>query len=111
MVGGDVFCRSFEVLAPFGRLVTYGVSSGQRMTLEPIQLLGANQTVSGFYLGGFFGRGTLVPDALASRLGDVASGRLKVAAVTTFPLAAAADAHRSIQDRGTTGKVVLEPRA
>jgi NADPH2:quinone reductase len=109
MVGGDVFRRSFEVLAPFGRIVTYGASSGQPTTLEPIQLLGPNQTVSGFYLGGFFGRGTLIPDALASLFGGVASGRLKVADVTRFPLTAAADAHRSIQSRGTTGKVVLEP--
>ncbi len=42
-------------------------------------------------------------------LGDVVAGRLKVRIDRTFPLAEAAEAHRALEGRQTTGKVLLVP--
>ncbi len=110
-VGGEVFGQSLEVLAPFGPLVGYGASRGMAATLETLRLLGPNHTVSGFYLGGFFGRGRLIPEAMARLFSWVGQGVLRIPDATSFPLEHAADAHRAIHARRTTGKVVLRPWA
>ncbi len=109
MVGGEIFRRSFDVLAPFGRLVGYGAASGTAAAVDTFTLLRLNHTVSGFYLGGYFGRGSLIPEALTQLFTWVRDGELRIPDVTCFPLARAADAHRAIQARQTTGKVVLTP--
>jgi NADPH:quinone reductase len=109
MVGGDVFTKSLDILAPFGRLVTFGAASGSIPDLSPIRLLAANQSVIGFNLGGYFGN----PLAIATALGELAklvgSGSLQLSAQTVFPLSEAAEAHRQLEGRKTTGKVVLTP--
>ncbi len=108
-VGGDVFERSFEALAPFGNLVAFGASSGQLPTLNGLRLLGPNHTVSGFYLGGYFTRGAAIPEALTALMTYVMQGQLKIPEPTVFPLEQAAEAHRQLQGRKTTGKIVLAP--
>jgi NADPH2:quinone reductase len=108
-VGGSVLADSLKVLAPFGRLVTFGAASGERATVETLPLLARNQTVTGFYLGGWFGRGSFVPEALGALLHHVGTGEIEVPPVTVFPLAEAAEAHAAIHARRTSGKVVLDP--
>jgi NADPH2:quinone reductase len=50
-VGGDVFDRSMDALAHFGRLVTFGVASGEVASAENQRLLFENKSVIGFHLG------------------------------------------------------------
>ena len=108
-VGGDIFRRSFECLAPFGYIINYGNASGESSIVDMRQLTMPNQSASGFYLGAYFGRPQLIEDAYGVLFSEAASGTLKVHAEEVFPLEQAAEAHRRIEGRQTTGKVFLHP--
>lgn len=114
MTGGAVFEQSFDCLAPYGRMVAYGNASRQPMTLNVQRLFGQNQTVTGFFLSGFIAsqsrdRHAFVSQLLAELGGYVSDGRLRLRLGGTYKLAQASDAHRAIEGRGTTGKIVLVP--
>ena len=110
-VGGGIFRRSFECLAPFGHLINYGNASGESTIVDVWQLTVPNQLVSGFYLGAYLERPALLQEAYGFLFGNAASGTLKVHVGGVFPLEHAAEAHRRIEARQTTGKVVLQPWA
>lgn len=110
MTGGAVFDESLACLAPFGRSVVYGLAGSQPAHLEPTNLLGSNQSVIGFYLGGWFAhRPDKAVAALQLLIGHVLSGRVAVQIGAVLPLSQAAEAHRMLEGRETTGKIVLEP--
>ena len=109
-VGRDTFVKSLDCLAPRGMLVLYGQSSGAVGPFDP-QILSAKGSL-------FLTRPTLVTyiasrselDARASDvLGWIAAGRLRLRTEFEFPLADAAAAHRALEGRQTTGKVLLIP--
>jgi NADPH2:quinone reductase len=109
-VGKDTFLRGLDLLAPRGMMVLYGQSSGAVDPIDP-QVLSAKGSL-------FLTRPTLVHytttrEDLLARAGDVhraiLSGELKLHIGATFPLAEAADAHRALEGRTTTGKVLLVP--
>jgi NADPH2:quinone reductase len=107
-VGGDVGERSLATLAPFGRLVTYGVSSKILAAFSGSQLMHKNQSIIGYWLTGRLARDSRpAMDAVAGLLGLAGSGRIRAVVRHAFPLERAADAHRAISDRRTIGKVVL----
>ena len=68
----------------------------------------ANKSVMGFNLSFMFNRCDVLQGAMAALLGWVADGRLKVAAVSEFPLSRAGDAHRALESAQTVGKLVLD---
>lgn len=69
-----------------------------------------NQSLVAFNLGLYFGlRPETAIGALQDFLGFVASGQVKVPVGHVLPLAQAAEAHRLLEERGTTGKIVLKP--
>ena len=114
MTGGAVFEQSLDCLAPFGRMVAYGNASRQPMNLNVQRLYAQNQTVTGFFLSGFIAgqsrdRGAFAGKLLAELGGYVRDGRLRLQLGGTYKLAQAAEAHRAIEGRGTTGKIVLVP--
>jgi NADPH:quinone reductase len=114
MTGGAVFDEALDCLAPFGRMVAYGNASRQPMTINVQRLYAPCQTVTGFFLSGFIAGQSRDRGAFAARLlrelgGYVESGRLRLQRGGTYKLAQAADAHRAIETRGTTGKIVLMP--
>ncbi len=109
-VGQATFDKSLDCLAPRGILVLFGQSSGPVPSFNP-SLLAAKGSL-------FLTRPTLfhyIADraSLEARagavLGAAASGRLTVRIERTFPLAEAAEAHRTLEGRKTTGKVLLLP--
>jgi len=109
-VGGEVGERSLECLAPFGRLVVYGVASKQLASFAGSQLMAKNQSVVGYWLSSRLAPGT--PEAaqgagVARLLGLAAAGRLSAVVRHVFPLEDAALAHRAVGDRRTVGKVVI----
>jgi NADPH2:quinone reductase len=109
-VGRTTFEKSLDCLAPRGMLVLFGQSSGSVPPIDP-QLLSRKGSL-------FFTRPTLAHYTasraeLLSRAGDVlhwmADGTLRVRIAHEFPLERAADAHRELEARRTTGKALLIP--
>ena len=110
MVGGKTFDASLEVLAPFGRVIVYGMASGEMATpVNSISLLGTSKTITGFWLGHCFGKKELLDDVIAQLFILIKNGKLKPIIGATFPLSKAGDAHKAIAGRGTTGKITLDP--
>jgi NADPH2:quinone reductase len=109
MVGGEIFERSLAALAPFGRLVTYGISSGEPNTVRTGDLMRRSRSVVGFWLVHCMGRPAMIDEALADLFGRVARGELRAVAGPAYPLAEAAQAQRDLAQRRTTGKVTLDP--
>jgi NADPH2:quinone reductase len=109
-VGASTFDKSLLCLRPRGMLVLFGQSSGRVPPLD-LQVLNARGSL-------FVTRPTL-RDYVATRaelleragavLGGVAAGTLRVRVHATYPLARAADAHRALESRQTSGKVLLVP--
>jgi NADPH2:quinone reductase len=110
-VGRTTFLKSLDCLAPRGMMVSFGQSSGKVEAVEPT-LLSAKGSL-------YLTRPTLghyIADSasLQRRAGDVlrwvATGKLSLRIGATLPLEQAAEAHRLLESRSTTGKLILIPR-
>jgi len=111
MVGGKTFDASLEVLAPFGRLITFGMASRTAPTaIHPGVLMGGTKTVAGFWLSHCFGKKELMGDVLNELFALISSGALKPVIGATYGLSEAKIAHQAMLARQTTGKVTLDPR-
>jgi NADPH2:quinone reductase len=109
MAGGKVFDESLAALQPFGRLVTYGIASGEGNQVHTRRLMRHSASVVGFWLAHCLGRPEMVGDALADLFARAARGELRAIVGATYPLADAAQAQADLQGRRTTGKVLLDP--
>jgi NADPH2:quinone reductase len=109
-VGKDTFLKSLRVLAPRGMLALFGQSSGPVPPFDPALLA---QGGSLFLTRPSLFHYTLTREELMWRAGDVFNwirgGELKMRIHGTFPLRDAAEAHRQLEGRKTTGKVLLAP--
>lgn len=109
-VGKDTFEKSLDCLAPRGYLALYGQSSGRVPPVDP-QTLNAKGSL--FLTRPTLGSYALTREELEWRAGEifgwVADGSLSVHIGGTFPLAEAAEAHRRLEGRETTGKLLLTP--
>jgi NADPH2:quinone reductase len=111
MTGGTVFDGSLSALAPFGRLVAYGMAG--RTPPRPVQapaLMASSRAVIGFWLAHCFSRPTMLDDALGELLPLVAEGGLQPVAGGRYPMSAVREAHQDLLARRTTGKLSLDPR-
>ena len=110
MVGGKTFDDSLEILAPFGRLVTYGMASRVAPTMiQPATLMGGSKTITGFWLSHCFGSKELMNDVIENLFALVKEGKLKPVIGATYPLSQASTAHRAMLSRETSGKITLNP--
>ncbi|MBR0659174.1 quinone oxidoreductase family protein [Neoroseomonas oryzicola] len=109
-VGRDSFNVSLDCLAPFGMMVSYGNASGP-VAIPDLGILAAKGSL-------FVTRPTLATytakrEDLIGRAHDlfevVGSGAVKIRVNQTFALKDAADAHRALEARQTTGSTVLLP--
>jgi NADPH2:quinone reductase len=109
-VGKDTFESSVASLAPFGRLVAYGLASGPPTPVSFGTLYGDNKSVVGYSNGGL--RRTrpeeLRPVGMAA-IKLLAQGRWKPLIGAKLPLAQASEGHRLVESRASTGKVLLIP--
>ena len=109
-VGKDTFDASLASLGTRGMLVLFGGSSGQ---VPPFDLQRLNSSGSLYVTRPTLKHYTLTRDETLWRANEVfgaaASGQLRVPIGASFPLADAAAAHRALEGRQTTGKVILIP--
>ncbi|HXV92748.1 MAG TPA: zinc-binding dehydrogenase [Pseudonocardia sp.] len=116
IAGGTTFTDALSVLAPFGRVVVAGMAGRTPLRLDDDTVRSLfydpalNQSLRTFNLGAYFGLapGTAV-GALRTLVEHVAAGRVTVPVGLVLPLSRAAEAHRLVEERRTTGKVVLKP--
>jgi NADPH:quinone reductase len=109
MAGGAVFDACLAALAPFGRLVTYGIASGEGNEVHTRKLLGRSRAIVGFWLAHCLGRPAMVDEALADLYARAARGELRAVVSATYPLSDARQAQIDLAERRTTGKVLLDP--
>lgn len=110
MVGGKTFDARLDVLAPFGRLITYGMASRTAPTpIHPGALMGGTKTVAGFWLAHCFGKKELMGDVLTELFTLISKGLLKPVIGATYGLSEAKQAHEAMLARATTGKITLDP--
>jgi NADPH:quinone reductase len=109
-VGQTTFDKSLDCLRPRGYLVLFGQSSGPVPPFDPGKLAAKGSL---FLTRPSLPHYTLERSELLQRANDVfnwtATGKLKVRIDKTFPLAEVAEAHRQLEGRKTTGKVILLP--
>jgi len=109
-VGKDTFGASLDCLQPLGLMVSYGSSSGP---VPPFDLATLSAKGSLFLtrptLATYTASRADLTAAAAELMDAVSSGVVKIRVNQTFPLKNAADAHRALEARQTTGSTVLIP--
>jgi len=109
-VGTTTFLKSLNCISPRGMMVTFGQSSGPVAAIEPLLLsqkgcLFLTRPTLAFHIA--------TPEELAWRAGDllngIAAGKINIHIAKTYKLSEVGQAHRDLESRKTTGKLVLIP--
>ncbi len=109
-VGKTTYEKSLNCLRPRGMLVLFGQSSGPVPPLDPAILAAKGSLyLTRPSLGHYSATREEVLDRAGDVLGWVAKGQLKLRIEKTMALSDAADAHRELESRRTTGKLLLIP--
>jgi NADPH2:quinone reductase len=109
MSGGPVFEASLRALAPFGRIVVCGIAGKEQNEVRTGHLLRHSRSVIGFWLFHTLDdpeRRFRAP--LLDLFARAERGEVRVVVGGRWPLAQAAEAHRALVERRTTGKLVLD---
>ena len=104
MIGGEIGKSNFKILGVRGAMHIYGAVSGEDFQISALSLLGKMQTVTGYNLN-LETRENMVKFT-KELISHIAGKRLQIS-VTEFPLEQAIEAHKAVEGRKTTGKVVL----
>jgi NADPH:quinone reductase len=109
MSGGRVFEQSADALAPFGRIVAYGIAGREQNTLETGRLMRKSRAVVGFWLMHCLGRRDMMEEPLSDLFDRAARGELVPQVGNTYALSEVRQAHEDLQGRKTSGKLLLDP--
>jgi NADPH2:quinone reductase len=109
MSGGSVFDGCRKALAPFGRIVVYGIASREQNELRSGSLMRRSHGVIGFWLMHCIGRPGMLREPLEDLFTRAARGEIKAVVGETYPLTQVARAHEEIQSRRTSGKLLIDP--
>ena len=108
-VGGDTFDESVRCVAPFGRILVVGFTSGRPGLAKTNHLLVKDATVIGFTVGGL---SKVYPEVanrqLMTLLRWLAAGRIKPFISFVLPISEIQEAYQLIVDRQSAGKVVID---
>jgi NADPH:quinone reductase-like Zn-dependent oxidoreductase len=124
-VGGKSWTDGYELLAPAGRLVAFGLSaasSGKKRSLlhalgqvvqvkkwSPMKLMDDNKQVQGVNMGHLFGELEMLGEQFAALVAMYEAGQIKPHVDCSFKFSEAAAAHHHLHDRKAKGKVLLVP--
>jgi NADPH:quinone reductase len=109
MSGGPVFDAAAEALAPFGRIVTYGIAGREQNTVQTGRLMRKSRAVIGFWLMHCLGRRDMMEEPLTDLFERAARGELTPQIGETYALSDVRRAHEDMQGRRTSGKLLLDP--
>ncbi|HEY0453786.1 quinone oxidoreductase family protein [Actinophytocola sp.] len=108
-VGGQTMLQSLDLLAPYGRLVAYGIASGELIDV-PLAKLFQMRAAAGFSLMAWrAGRPEEAAASVAELTDHFATGRLHTTVHARLPLAEVAKAHQLLDDRAQLGRILLVP--
>ena len=124
-VGGKSWTEGYEILAPAGRLVAFGLSaasSGKSRSLihaisqviqvkkwSPMKLMDDNKAVQGVNMGHLFTELDMLGEQFDALVQMYEAGQIKPYVDSTFKFSEAAQAHHYLHDRKAKGKVLLVP--
>jgi NADPH:quinone reductase len=108
-VGRDTLLQSYEALATHGHLVSFGQASGETAPVDVAGFAAKSATVSRPNFAHFTDTPEKVRSITDNLFRAVRTGVLRPGRPTSFPLARAADAHRLLESRRSTGALVLLP--
>ena len=105
--GGPVFDESLKALAPFGRLVVYGISSREQREIRTGSLLKRSHAVVGFWMNHL--SEAMWDEALTDLFARAAAGDIRVVEGPVYALSDARRAQEDLVGRRTSGKLTLDP--
>jgi NADPH2:quinone reductase len=108
-VGGEILAEALTTLAPFGRMIVLGSASNAPARLHSGELFNHNRSLVGFGIHQYYPKRQLIADTIGELVELVRDGRLHLQLDHVLPLSQAAEAHRLVEQRLSTGKVVLTP--
>ncbi|WP_262483950.1 zinc-binding alcohol dehydrogenase family protein [Chryseobacterium sp. Leaf405] len=109
--GGEITKEALTAMADFGRMVFIGQSSGDHTEIDLWKLTEPNHTITGLYIMPYLATPGFATESLTELFGYLGSGKLSINVGKVLPLSQAAEAHRLLENRQTTGKVILQPWA
>jgi NADPH2:quinone reductase len=107
--GGRIFDQSFDALAPFGRIVQYGLSTREKSQVSNAKLLRTSRGVVGFWLMHAIGRPGMLREPLADLFERAGRGEIVARVGEAYALSEVARAHEDLLARRTSGKLVVDP--
>jgi NADPH:quinone reductase len=110
MAGGRTFDSAIEALAPFGRIVAYGIAGREQNEVQTGRLMRKSRAVVGFWLMHCLGRPEMMEEPLADLFERIAGGELRPQLGETYPMSEVRRAHEDLQGRRTSGKLLLDPK-
>jgi NADPH2:quinone reductase len=109
MAGGKAFEDLLRSLAPFGRLVTFGIASREENTVKTGHLMRNSRAVIGFWMVHLLGRPELARQSIERVLGAASRGELKTVLGGTHGFDEVRQVHEDLAARRTIGKILLDP--
>ncbi len=111
MSGDPAFSAELRALAPFGRMVAFGIAGREQPEVKVGNLMRHSTAVIGFWLIHLISERELLGSIIGDLLGWVAAGELEVLIGGVYPLSDVRRAHEEIAGRKSQGKLLLDPSA
>jgi NADPH:quinone reductase len=111
MSGGSAFDQQLSILAPFGRMVAFGIATREPNLIKSQQLMRTSRAVVGFWIVHLLRRPDLIKLGTEQLFDGLASDDLRLVIGGTYPLERAAEAQIDLAERRTQGKLLLDPNA
>ena len=109
MAGGKAFDDLLRTIAPFGRIVTFGIASKEQNTVRTGHLMRNTRAVIGFWMVHLLARPEMANACIGRVLDAAARGELKTVVGGTFGFGDVKRVHEDLAARRTIGKILLDP--